>query len=689
MHSSIRLLSRLRAANFGRKFLSALLCAAVVTGAGCNNNNNISFYGVAWITVTDEPGDFASYVISIDAVNLTRDDGQVFTALATPEIIDFTQLSNIAELYGSATIPDGTYIAATIVLDYTVPVVSVLVNGAPQPATLTDLATGTTPTTYSVTVTFDPKNPLVITPTYASTSASRLAIDFNLAASSRVNLATNPATVVVNPYVTVGVQPADTKLIRIRGPLINSSTDVGTYTVYERPFYDEVNNLGSISIFNSPSTLITLNGTVYTGAPGLAALSQLSAGTTTAIAYTTFQPTTNPANNAAAGDFNAVYVIAGSTLEDYYTEGLGGMVIARNGNTLTLRGSTLFLNTADIFAFQFADTNVIVGPGTLVTADGNATLTGLNADSIAVGEQIEARGIYEIPASGITTLDATGTSSTNTGSVRLLQTELWGSLVSSAAGSVTMNLQSINDYPYTSFDFAGNGSSSANTPNPANFLVNTATLALPAGVVAGDPVWIEGTTTPFGTAPPNFTAFAVNGEASVQAPIVAPAKLPVLLTQLPVPASLQVQWDIPTGSTTPFTALSDSGFSINLSDAHFSSGVIRIGPESIALTSLPASPQIVPTTLPVTTTFSPQYSVGNPSNTTATVTIVTAPTATNVTSGTATYINNIDVFSSFPSFVTEVNAMLSSAAPAVQFEARGVYDRSTNTFTATSINVVL
>jgi hypothetical protein len=90
-----------------------------------------------------------------------------------------------------------------------------------------------------------------------------------------------------------------------------------------------------------------------------------------------------------------------------------------------------------------------------------------------------------------------------------------------------------------------------------------------------------------------------------------------------------------------------------------------------------------------TSTFAPQYSVGNPYNTTGTITTVTAATATNVTSGTATYVNNVDVFNSFPTFVTQVNSMLSAANPALQFEAHGVYDRATNTFTATSINLVL
>ncbi len=50
----------------------------------------------------------------------------------------------------------------------------------------------------------------------------------------------------------------------------------------------------------------------------------MSAGTTMTAAYTTFVPTVNNLPNppAAAGIFYPVYVIAGSTLEDIYTEGL-------------------------------------------------------------------------------------------------------------------------------------------------------------------------------------------------------------------------------------------------------------------------------------------------------------------------------------------------------------------------------
>ena len=162
----------------------------------------------------------------------------------------------------------------------------------------------------------------------------------------------------------------DTKPIRVRGPLINSSVGQGTYTVFVRPFFDEQNSLGTLSIFNDPKTTVyTINGVTYVGSAGLTALSQTSAGTTMTAAYTTYAPsgTLNP--TVTAGTFNSTFVVAGTTLEDFFTQGLEGDVIARNGNTLTVRGATLFVNSGASSYINTPDAVVLMGPGTTVTAD--------------------------------------------------------------------------------------------------------------------------------------------------------------------------------------------------------------------------------------------------------------------------------------------------------------------------------
>ncbi len=94
--------------------------------------------------------------------------------------------------------------------------------------------------------------------------------------------------------------------------MANSSVSVDTYTAYIRPFYDEANNLGQLTLFSQPNTVYTLNGDTYVGNAGLNALSILSAGSTMTAGFTTFQPDYNPLNGAYAGRFNLQYVVAGS-----------------------------------------------------------------------------------------------------------------------------------------------------------------------------------------------------------------------------------------------------------------------------------------------------------------------------------------------------------------------------------------
>jgi hypothetical protein len=637
--------------------VSALLCAVALFAAGCHKNNQTSGAGVAWVTLTDQPGDFSSYIVQVDSITLTRSDGASTGGLLGPETVDFTKLSDLSELWGSATIPIGTYTSASIILDYTSAVISVMVGGVPQKATVLD-STGKAVTTQTINVILDPAGQLTVPATYATTSAQRLAIDFNLAASTAgIDTGTNPPTVRVKPYLTVGVAASDQKLIRVRGPLINSSVSLGTYTVYVRPFLDEFDNFGSLSLFVDPSTIFTTNGVVATGTTGCAAakdcgitqLSQSSAGTTVTAAYTTFEPTATP--NATAGKFHAKYVIAGSTLEDPYTSGLEGDVVSRTGNSLKVRGSTLQLytgGTTGTSIYNVADATVTLGPATIVTAD-DTTLTGLNYNSVAVGQHIVVRGIYSAPSTGVVDIDATGSTVTNGGSVRLISTHLWGSLVSSGAGALSLNLQTINNWPVSDFTFTGNGTSAATDPVATAFNVSTGTLTVPVTTVS-DPLWIDGLVAPFGSAPPAFDATAISSEASV-------------------PASLQVRW---TGTATPFSALNAAGLSINLTNATIASAIIRVGPESIALASLPASPQftVVPQAgtaingLPV---FTPRFSYGDP---------------------TAVAPAGIHVFSAFGTFATDLTAALATTS-ALVLEARGTYNRATNTFSASSVDVVL
>jgi hypothetical protein len=220
-----------------------------------------------------------------------------------------------------------------------------------------------------------------------------------------------------------------------------------------------------------------------------------------------------------------------------------------------------------------------------------------------------------------------------------------------------LNLQAIENWPASVYNFAGNGVSAAQDPIAANYLVNTGALTLPTAA-AGDPLWIDGFTSPFGSAPPDFIAEAVNAEPTV-------------------PATLVVAWT-GTGTAAPFASLTSTGLTINLANAAFGSGQLRIGAESVDITTLSATPTIVPAAavpssnpasngLPL---FTPVFTVGAGASTE----VVTA---------------SIESFNGFAAFVTQLNTTFATPTPATQFVARGFYNRSSNTFTASSIDVVL
>ena len=134
-----------------------------------------------------------------------------------------------------------------------------MVNGAPVKVTVVD-PSGATPTTIAVTVTLDPSNQLILQPTFATSNALRLAFNYDMTASNKVDLTTSPPTLTVTPFMSAATTAADSKLIRVRGPLINSSVTEGTYTVVVRPFFDEVNSLGIDTMFNDANTIYTYGG---------------------------------------------------------------------------------------------------------------------------------------------------------------------------------------------------------------------------------------------------------------------------------------------------------------------------------------------------------------------------------------------------------------------------------------------
>ena len=615
-----------------RRLLSTA-CVLVLGGtallASCSGNTNIS-YGTAVVTLSDVSGGFTSYIVNIDAITLTRSDGIVVEPLATPETIDLVKVGDLTELVEAPAVPAGTYTALTLTLDYTAQTsgnITVDVNGVPTDAAAKD-PSGNAMSVSTLTVTFDPKNQLVIT---AGTS-TRLAIDVNLAASNSVDLSTSPPTVTVRPFITATVAPVDQTVMRARGIFVIAQPSSSDYVVNMRPFNDLVSALGALTVKTTNSTYFNINGVVYSGAAGLTAMQSLLISTPIA-AYGTLGSL-----STITPSFNATAVYAGTSLEDPLADFLTGTVSAVSGATLTLHGVSyvprIGLPTIRVF---YADIPVTVGPATIMSEDGVAA-SGLSTQSVSVGQRITVSGQATEDSTTflLTSLDATGQAPK--GQVRLQPTPVWGTLNSGASGSMSLDVLSLGDFAPSALTFTGTGTTSANDAVATRYAVDSPGIdesATPATTL----LEAVGFVTPFGSAPPDFTASAVTAGAAT-------------------PQTLVVEWN--GGAASPFSSASSAGLVVDLSNANLSSTVryIATGPTTTDLTTLPASPTIA-------------FAAGG---------ALTLAVGSNL---------GIDVFNDPSGFATQLSTSLNGTNLVYRLVCVGQYSSATNTFTATQVAVNL
>lgn len=604
-------------------------CALVLGGtallASCSGTTNVT-YGTAAVTLSDVAGDFTNYIVNIDSMTLTRSDGVIVEPLATAQTVDLVKLHDLAELVEAPAIPVGTYNTLALTLDYSAPQITVNVNGVPTLAAPLTTA-GAAASVVTLTVTFDPSNPLVIK---AGTSV-RLALDINLAASNTINFSASPLTVTVRPFMTATLAPVDQTRMRARGIFVIAQPSDGSYTVNMRPFGDLVSALGALTINTTSSTYFNVNGVAYTGAAGLTAMQKLQISTPIAAYGTlgslaTITPT-----------FNATEVYAGTSQESPLADYVTGTVSAVSGDALTLTGASCLSRSG--FRAYWASVPVTVGPNTIVSEDGVAA-SGLSTKSISVGQLINISGQANTApfcTSSDTTvklaLDATQ------GQVRLQQTPVWGTLNSAVPGSLSLNVLSFSDFQPGVLNFAGTGTVAANDAVPGSYAVNTGTIDASA-TGAGTLLETVGLVTPFGSAPPDFTASSVTPGTAT-------------------PQTLVVEWENG-GAAQPFSSVSSTGLVVDLTNANLSTTIryIATGPTRTDITTLAASPTIL-------------FAAG-------------APLTLGLGNASA-----IDVFNSAASFATKLESTLNGTNLVYRLVCVGHYDGPSNTFTATQVAVNL
>jgi hypothetical protein len=575
--------------------------------------------GTAYIAITDADGDFLSYTVDVVSLKLKRANGTMVETLPATTRIDFAQYVDLTEFFTAATIPNGDYVGATLRLDYGNADITVEQNGAPVAAQALD-SDGNPMGQVDVNVTLDNRHHFVVAPG----RPSLFTLDFNLAATNSVDLTATPAKVTVTPALVASLDLIDQKDLRVRGALVSVDAAAATYVVDVRPFNMRNNRFGQVTVHTDANTTFEVNGTDYMGSAGLAALSAAGAGTVTA-AFGTL--------TTATREFDATTVRAGTSVAGAGVDAVNGVVVARSGDVLTVRGATVIRNT-DGAHFARGRVQVTIGPNTKVMKGGTAPAQVSSPEAISVGQSIEAFGaatpVSSSAMSGDWTLDATA------GRVRMNPTPIYGFVKQASTGSLTLQLDSIAGRKVSAFNFAGTGASPAQDADPANYEVAGA-LDL-SGMSTGEPTKVIGFPTPFGMAPPDFDART--------------------LVDFPrLPALLSLSWGA-AGTTAPFSTQEPTSLVLDLTNPsigrlHF----LTIGPRVLDLTTLPVSPSIVP-----------------PSE---------GPTAYLIVMR-----DESRAFHDFSDFVAELGLRLSTSAM-VSMTATGSYNGDGNTLTARSIVVVL
>jgi hypothetical protein len=556
--------------------LLAMLAASLLMLAGCGGGSesdssmgapvasscgDAAGCGVAYIAMTDADGDFLSYTVDVVSLSLRRANGTVVETLPNRTRVDFAQYVDLTEFITVATIPNGSYVEGTLRLDYTNAAVTVEQNGQPV-ATRVVGANGSALGIVDVRVVLDNRNHLVVSPG----RPSLLTLDFNLAATNIVDLATTPVTVTARPTLIASLEPVEEKELRVRGPLVSVDVAGSTYTIDVRPFNHPHARHGRVVVHTTNTTAFEVDGQSSTGAAGLQALSAAGAGTATAA----FGTLTTPNRT-----FTAERVHAGSSVPGQGRDTVIGTILSRTGNELVVRGgtivrdlepNTLAANARDDRAvFDRGDIRVLVGPNTVVLKDGFGTQA-TGAQALSVGQLIHAHGSVS-NSSGQNVIDATQ------GRVRMHLTNLFGSVVSNNPGLLTLNLSAINGRRISAFNFAGTGVTPAEDANPVNYDVATPPFTV-MQFLTGRPMRAIGFVTPFGAAPPDFEARTLVSYAELR-------------------AQLAIGWG-DAGTTAPFTSMNATGLVLNLANPDI--GLrhhIHLGPIALDLQSLAASPTIV------------------------------------------------------------------------------------------------
>ncbi|NOY68942.1 MAG: DUF4382 domain-containing protein [Deltaproteobacteria bacterium] len=612
--------------------ISVILIFAGLGLAGCTGGS-AGETGDVVVGLTDAAGDFNSYTVDVTSVTLKKADGTTVETLPQATTVDFAQYTDMTEFLTAQTVPAGVYTEMTMTLDYMAADIQVEDDsGASVPADVIVDEDGTTVTTLTLDVTFSDTDRLVVAPGIPA----HMTLDFDLASSNQVKFDGNGSpTVTVSPTLSADINPKAPKLHRLRGPVKDVSLDDSSFTIVIRPFYhkltrDNDRRFGMMTVKTDAETVYDIDGTTYTGAPGLEALSGLDALTgAVVLGDLVFAD--------GALHFEANEVRAGSSIPGGAMDMVSGNVISANAddNTVTLRGAVFMRKSMPGFALRHIainhDVTVALGEGTIIRRQ-LSTDTYYLAD-IGVGQRLTVFGEATTNEDG--TLEQIDASN---GYVWMKLSTVRGSVVSVDTVSddptpLEIKLQSVDNRLAGAFAFG-------DAVNPDQLQIAIGNLDL-SGIDVGAVIKLRGFFTPAGTG--DFEAQTI-----------------INVTQSR--ATLMTTWQ--PASDMAFTSVAGTGITLDFTNAGQFHHVNR-GWVVTDLEDLDTAPVIAP----------PEDGAGR--------FLILQP------GGMISNVGPVRFYDNYADFAAELNARLDNGAAVRQILARGSFDDASATMTADVIEVHL
>ena len=512
----------------GLVFTHMIMAAAFTTGCGGGGSSDSAAVteeqGEVALALTDAEGDFLSYTVELESITLEKANGTKVETVPLNTRIDFAQYTDMTEFFTIRTLPAGNYTRVNLHLDYSdAEIIVQNEDGDPVAASVVD-SEGDPISDFTVNVTLDEDQVLKI----RKGVPAALTIDFDLDSSNTI-LSYDPAVVEVEPFILATAEWDSEREHRGRGLLTGVDTDAQTFSMQLKPFRHHNGSFGEVTLQSGDTTEYEINGTEYTGTDGINAMNELEENT----------PLLVYGQVSSVREFNALRVLAGTSVPWVGRDSARGVVIARSGDVLTLRGS--HVERGDGTATFYDNIQVTLGDGTHVTrqALGN---DGLDKTDISVGQRIVVFGEMSGEMAGQYTLDA------SSGHVRMLMNLIKGEVTS--VSPLVVDLRWINGRRLNLFDFTGTGITAENDADPDAYEIDPASLSL-SSLEVGSLVKVRGYPAEFGSAPEDFNAQTVIDINTEQRA-----------------AALGVVWT-GEGSTAPFIAANADSLVLDVTDANF------------------------------------------------------------------------------------------------------------------------